>query len=187
MLGAETKNAEILQNIYQEQYGELRNLPNRMWSRLVLKYWFIDEAATGVEHDEVMPKVSLDDLDISRGSLHLSARPSGTKSGSASFKRAKSAYPEFLTSNNIQRGPMLINLPPPPSESVPLDRWSQSSLGRRSQASMGRSHASSIGSIAERLLVSWKEVEEDGLNEWLEQEWMKEEIARQQMQHQEDI
>lgn len=79
MLGAEAKNAHVLQSIYQEQYNGSSEISSRLMSRLVLKYWFIDEAALGVD-------LSVAAANLTRGgemdhsSLHLSARPSGTKS-----------------------------------------------------------------------------------------------------------
>lgn len=78
MLGPDPKKADIHHALYQARYKEPIGIPRTMWSRLVLKYWFIDEVATGV--DLTTAAMKLESEKLGESSLHLSARPSGTAS-----------------------------------------------------------------------------------------------------------
>ena len=139
MLGAEAKNADVLRTVYQENHKGIPDVPAKSWSRLVLKYWFIDEAATGVDHEGAMPKSILGDLVINCDSLHLSARPSGTKSASAPPKSSLRKVAQRLLASRKSRSvsgaideakrPSLTGgLPPRRSISLPL-RWSSKPEG----------------------------------------------------------
>ena len=69
MLGSKSTHAQIHRQIYQDMVlpstiGDDSSV-GRTWSRLVLKYWFLDEAATGAEAsngrlpEEHLPALSL--------------------------------------------------------------------------------------------------------------------------------
>lgn len=117
--------------------------PTKAWSRLVLKYWFIDEAATGFQLNTLAEQLTPANLLSNNSSLHLSARPSGTETDVDVVESRRLAYR---------------------NEKHPRSRWDLSSASeapdrpkRRSSRARGsytggaRSQASSIGSIAERL------------------------------------
>lgn len=80
MLGAETKQADLHRGIFKEQGGDSIDIPNELWGRLILKYWFIDEAAIGFDLNAVATQIAQDEAANVNSSLHLSDRPSGTNS-----------------------------------------------------------------------------------------------------------
>ena len=163
MLGAETKQTDVHHAIYQEKYGELLDVPHRMWSRLVLKYWFMDEAAIGFDMNALAEQLNTGKPENNHSSLHLSARPSGTQSGSGLNKVA----------NELKLASIEPSYPYPEVESSASSEWelsqaegvgfsgspvgsvvNPSSYGRYGGSYRGSrvgSRASSMGSIAERL------------------------------------
>ena len=145
MLGAETKHTEVHQAIYQETYHDSLDIPSKMWSRLVLKYWFIDEAATGFKLNALAGQLTPAKLGSENSSLHLSARPSGTVSDPGIYALRWSTYrnreTRLLTSDSKLKYAV--------EASNGARKGSASST--KSVASRGGSHASSMGSIAERL------------------------------------
>ena len=95
MLGADATTSDVLKTIYQEEHRQALDIPSKTWSRLVLKYWFIDEAAVGFElNAAAAANLTLGELDLKDSSLHLSARPSGTKSDDIYDKNARQNYYE---------------------------------------------------------------------------------------------
>ena len=141
MLGAEAKHSDAHQAIYQEKYRGLLDVSSQMWSRLVLKYWFIDEAATGFEINALAEQLT---LESNNSSLHLSARPSGTKSDTGVSEPTK-----LVHQNPFKSFYSKLRLQPALQTSNGARRGSNASV--KSIASRVGSRASSMGSIAERL------------------------------------
>jgi hypothetical protein len=167
MLGAEAQHTDVHRSIYQEKYKGALDIPSKMWSRLVLKYWFIDEAATGFELNAVAEKLTPGKLG-NNSSLHLSSRPSGTKSDPSLYERKRLTHqhgkPSPLTANSLLQSELVTSIGNVDARIGPYisiyRRLPYSGASAPSRASVLSqvsapspvgSRASSIGSIAERL------------------------------------
>jgi hypothetical protein len=172
MLGSEIDHANTHRQICERDYTTSTSMPDRLWSRLVFKHWFTDEAAIGFD---VHAAGGINEqLNAVNSSLHLSARPSGTESAHQRESRQKLALLEEkagrrgdITANSmirdkfsaftgqaLPREQSLDSTPRSPQWIVEAKRKRDASTYNYAVGSMptrAASSGSSFGSIDERL------------------------------------